>query len=179
MKLTRTQMVKAMRTNNASYDGRFYVCVTSTMIYCLPSCKAKTPLVKNVRFVESREDAVRDGFRGCKRCRAAEFPNVLPSWFDPLMQSMSERVGDRLDESELARIAGVDISTLRRYFKTRFQMTPITYHRKLRLAHARKLIAQGADYLTAAYESGYESSSGFRDAFVKEFCVPPGRCYDK
>lgn len=179
MKYTQEEMAKAMQTNDASYDGKFYVCVKSTMIYCLPSCKAKTPLVRNVVFKETREEALRSGFRGCKRCRAANFPDVQPAWFDDVLRVMRKQVDDKLDETRLTQIAGVDISTIRRYFKSQFQLTPVTYHRKLRLAHARELIAKGANYLEAAYESGYGSSSGFRDAFAKEFGVPPGRCYER
>ena len=71
-------MVQAMQQNDATFDGRFYVGVHSTGIYCLPSCKAKLPLLKNVVFYESREEAIAAGLRGCKRCRAAQFPDLLP-----------------------------------------------------------------------------------------------------
>ena len=53
----------------------------------------------------------------------------------------------------------------------------ISARRKLRLAHARELIKGGVDYLTVAYECGFESASGFRDAFEKMYGLPPGEYY--
>jgi AraC-like DNA-binding protein len=56
-------------------------------------------------------------------------------------------------------------------------MTPLAFHRKLRLAYARRLLESGYDYLGAAYECGYQSASGFREAFVRQFGRPPGSYY--
>jgi AraC family transcriptional regulator of adaptative response / DNA-3-methyladenine glycosylase II len=78
--LSRQMMIEAMRRNDASYDGRFYVGVHSTGIYCLPSCKAKLPLLKNIVFYKTREEAIAAGLRGCKRCKSEQFPDVLPDW---------------------------------------------------------------------------------------------------
>jgi AraC family transcriptional regulator of adaptative response/methylated-DNA-[protein]-cysteine methyltransferase len=81
----------------------------------------------------------------------------------------------RIRAGKLIELTGVDSSTVRRYFKSRYRTTPVVFHRKLRLARARKMIEDGADYLTAAYECGYESASGFRDAFIREYGLPPGK----
>ena len=69
--LTENQMIHAMQTNDSRYDGRFFVGVHSTGIYCLPSCKARLPKLKNVRFYPTREDALAAGLRGCKRTSAS------------------------------------------------------------------------------------------------------------
>lgn len=175
MKLTQEQMVQAMRHNDAAFDGRFYVGVHSTGIYCLPSCKAKLPLLKNVIFYASREEAIAAGLRGCKRCRAARYPDVLPDWLSRVLELMHEQPRARLTEEMLSEVAGVDISTIRRHFKEVLSTTPLAFHRRVRLQEARRLMEAGHDYLTAAYECGFESASGFRDAFVKEFGEPPGR----
>ena len=81
-RLSYDEMVRAMLTDDVRYDGKFYVCVKSTRIYCLPSCKAKQPMLKNVVFFPTRETATAAGFRGCKRCRAEFFPDVAPRWLD-------------------------------------------------------------------------------------------------
>jgi AraC family transcriptional regulator of adaptative response/methylated-DNA-[protein]-cysteine methyltransferase len=167
-------MVHAMRSNDASYDGLFWVGVHSTGIYCLPSCPAKTPLLKNVRFYETRDDAVEAGLRGCKRCKSDIYPDVMPDWMQRLVSVMKENVTLRMGEELLCEIAQVDISTVRRSFKKFLGATPSVYHRKLRLQHSRRLIESGVNYLAAAFECGFESSSGFRDAFVREFGKPPG-----
>jgi AraC family transcriptional regulator of adaptative response/methylated-DNA-[protein]-cysteine methyltransferase len=171
------EMVHAMRENDAGYDGRFYVCVTSTRIFCLPSCKAKTPKLDHVVFVSSREDAVRMGFRGCKRCRAEFYPDTKPPWLILLVDHLRRNPDAKIRELELARHAGVDISTVRRYFRTYLHTTPVAYHRKMRMMRARDLLKAGTDFVSAAYESGFESPSGFRDAFIREFGYPPGRVY--
>lgn len=173
-KITYRQMVKAMQISDTSFDGRFYTGVHSTGIYCLPSCKAKLPLLKNVTFYQTREEAIAAGLRGCKRCKSGNFPNILPDWLILMLRQLDANRTERLNEKVLEMWAGVDISTVRRYFKTHLNCTPLAFHRRVRLNHAHRLIESGENYLTAAYDSGFESSSGFRDAFLKEFGVPPG-----
>lgn len=177
--LSRDKMIRAFVTNDGSYDGKFYVGVQSTGIYCLPSCKAKLPKIENVIFYSTREEAIAAGLRGCKRCKSERFPDILPQWLHDVLTFMRNNRNVRLNETELARMTAVDISTVRRYFKNHLGMTPLSFHRKLRLNHARELIESGYDYLKAAYECGYESASGFREAFINQFGYPPGRFYAK
>jgi AraC family transcriptional regulator of adaptative response/methylated-DNA-[protein]-cysteine methyltransferase len=175
MKFTQEEMIAAMKNDDANYNGKFFVCVKTTKIYCVPSCKAKLPLMKNVVFMETREEALAAGFRGCKRCRSEFFPNTQPPWLDEVMKQVKRAKSSRLTEQDLIEVAGVDISTIRRYFKSYMNTTPLAFHRKLRLQHAHAMMKRGADYLTAAYETGFESASGFRDAFTKQYGCPPGR----
>ncbi len=174
-RLTYDKMVAAMLTDDANYDGKFYVCVKTTGIYCVPSCKAKTPMLENVLFLPTKKEAVAAGFRGCKRCRSEFFPDVHPKWWGKALNVMQRELTRKITEEELATIASVDISTIRRYFKAYMETTPMAFHRKLRLEYARTLIEQGSDYLTTAYECGFESASGFRDAFIKQYGHTPGK----
>ena len=176
--LSTQEMVRATMSRDAGYDGAFFVCVRTTMIYCLPSCKAKKPMLKNIVFIPTRAQALQMGFRGCKRCRAADFPKIAPKWLAEVIEQMKSKTSQHLSETALTDAAGVDISTIRRYFKSQFGTTPTAFHRKMRLQHARQLIERGVNYLEAAFESGFESSSGFRDAFKKEFGSTPGRNHD-
>lgn len=176
--LPEKEMVSAMTESDSSYDGKFYVGVLSTGIYCLPSCGAKIPLLKNVKFFGSREEAIVYGLRGCKRCRSEKFPDVMPEWVQIILKYMKENYKEKLNQSKLMEITGVDISTIRRYFKTYHNSNPLAFHRKLRLNYAMQLIKEGRNYLDAAYESGWESSSGFRQAFKQQFGQPPGRFYN-
>ena len=175
--LTYQKMLAATVRCDAAFDGSFFVGVTTTKIYCLPSCKAKLPLIKNIVFYSTRAEAIASGFRGCKRCRAESFPDVSPAWMANLLSFMKKENPARIDTGLLVALTGVDLSTIRRQFKSQFQSTPMAYYRKLRLARAKKMIEDGADYLTAAYECGYESASGFREAFIKEYGLPPGKYY--
>ena len=172
-------MVDAMRNNDASFNGRFIVGVHSTGIYCLPSCRARLPLLKNVTFYPHRRAARQAGLRACKRCQPDLYPDTQPEWLKALVAYMSKHPDTRLSEQALADRAGVDISTIRRSFRQQYGTTPLALHRRLRLEHARDLIQSGMDYLTAAYECGYESASGFRDAFARQFGQPPGSLHGK
>ncbi|MBD3256934.1 helix-turn-helix domain-containing protein [candidate division GN15 bacterium] len=176
-KISREEMIAAMRGNDAAYDGRFYVGVHSTGIYCLPSCRAKLPKIENVVFYASREEAIAAGLRGCKRCRSERFPDVLPEWLHQVLAYMQQHKSERLTEEKLIRLSGVDISTVRHYFREHVGMTPLAFHRRIRLQHARALLCEGWDYLSAAYECGYQSASGFRDAYTREFGTPPRRLH--
>lgn len=172
-------MIKAFTGNDSSFDGRFYVGVHSTGIYCLPSCKAKLPKIENITFYSTREEAIAAGLRGCKRCKSERFPDILPVWLHEVLAFMRDNRHVRLTEKSLAEMTPVDISTVRRYFKAHLGLTPMDFHRRLRLNLARELIESGSSYLKAAYECGYESSSGFREAFIRHFGYPPGRFYAK
>jgi len=171
--LTHEEMVGAMQNDDARYDGKFFVCVKTTGIYCLPSCKARLPFLTNVIFMPTREEAVVAGFRGCKRCRSEFFPTTRPPWLEPVLHTLKQTTGCKLDEQTLADVGGVDISTIRRYFKSYMNTTPMALHRSIRLERAHALLRRGSDCLTAAYETGFESPSGFRDAFIKRYGYPP------
>jgi AraC family transcriptional regulator of adaptative response/methylated-DNA-[protein]-cysteine methyltransferase len=178
-RLTYDRMVEAMRSNDARYNGRFYVGVHSTGIYCLPSCKAKLPKLSNVVFYGSREEAIAAGLRGCRRCRSESFPDILPDWLHRLLREMKNNPDLRLTEQDLIRVTGVDVSTVRRYFREHLKTTPLAFHRRIRLEHARHLIEAGVSYIQAGFECGYESPSGFRSAFKQAFGKTPGEYHVK
>jgi len=163
-----------MRANDSRFNGVFYVGVHSTGIYCLPSCKAKAPKLTNVVFYPSREEAIAAGLRGCRRCRSESFPDLLPDWLHRLLREMKTRPDVRLIENDLIKVTGVDVTTIRRYFREHLKTTPLAFHRRIRLEHARRLIEAGESYIQAAYACGYESPSGFRTAFKQAFGKTPG-----
>lgn len=168
-------MLNIMASNDARYDGRFYVGVLSTGIYCLPSCKAKLPKPENIRFFETREEAIASGLRGCKRCRSEKYPDRLPEWMHSLIAYITKHPKQRLTENALMKLTGVEISTIRRYFKDQHNITPLAFHRRIRLQHALSLIKTGTNYLEAGWASGWESPSGFRQAFKQQFGITPGK----
>jgi methylphosphotriester-DNA--protein-cysteine methyltransferase len=174
MTYSRKTMLRAMRTNDARYDGKFYVGVLSTGIYCLPSCKARLPKPSNVRFFTTREEAVASGLRGCRRCRSDRYPDTLPEWVKRLIIYLRENRTKRISAHDLSQAVGVDITTIRRHFKSHLGMTPLAFNRYQRLLYARQLLAEGADKFDVALACGFESLSGFRSAFIRQFGQPPG-----
>ncbi len=176
--LLRKEMVRARVRRDASYDGLFYVGVRTMKIYCLPSCKARLSLEENMVFFSTREKAITAGYRSCKRCKPDLYPDITPYWLNKVLDYMKNNVSQRINEKILVRVAGVDISTIRRNFKLYCRSTPIAYHRKLRLAYAKELIRKGANSNELPSQCGFKSNSGFRAAFSKEFGHSPGEVYN-
>ncbi|MCH8908133.1 MAG: methylphosphotriester-DNA--protein-cysteine methyltransferase family protein [Candidatus Heimdallarchaeota archaeon] len=163
------EMYRIYSSNNEAFNGLFFMCVKTTKIYCSSSCKAKLPYRKNVEFVFEKGHAIIKGYRGCKRCRSEFYPNTEPDWFKPVKTYLIENMFTKIREEELEKIGNVNISTIRRYFKHYLLETPSSYHRKKQLKHAYRRINKGEDYRNILFEYGYESVSGFRTAFHKEF----------
>lgn len=162
------------KNNDSNYDGSFFLGVLSTKIYCLPSCKAKMPLRKNIRMYKKKEEAVSDGLRGCKRCRSEFFPFTQPPWLQLILDHIQENKDRKVEDEELESLAEANISTIRRYFKRYKKSTLGDHQRKIRLNYAMILIKQGISILDIPYMTGFSSLSGFRSAFQKEFRVTPG-----
>lgn len=82
LELTEDEMYRAVERRDTRYDGRFYFCSRTCMIYCLPSCRARTPLRKNIVFFETRDEARAAGCRPCARCRPDGFvSDTAGKWF--------------------------------------------------------------------------------------------------
>jgi AraC family transcriptional regulator, regulatory protein of adaptative response / methylated-DNA-[protein]-cysteine methyltransferase len=166
------EMERAYLESNAAYNGIFFLGVRTTAIFCRPTCPARKPLPKNVEFFSTPQEALFAGYRPCKRCKPLELDDQ-PSWAADLLAEVDKRPNERITESELRR-RGVDPATVRRYFARRFGMTFQAYSRGRRLTGAFQEIRNGKRLDDAAIDSGYESTSGFRDAFAKTFGSTPG-----
>jgi AraC family transcriptional regulator of adaptative response/methylated-DNA-[protein]-cysteine methyltransferase len=173
-KLTQREMAAARRRRDATYDGVFWVCVTSTGIFCKPSCRARTPHERNVRYALSVRDALARGYRPCKRCRPTETTGSHPDWVRAVLQLAQTQRDRRMCDQDL-RSAGFDPVRVRRYFRAAFGMTFHAYHRAVRLGAALDDLKSGADPLAAGLNRGYASDSGFRSAFGRKFSATPGR----
>ncbi|MFW9779748.1 MAG: Ada metal-binding domain-containing protein [Candidatus Heimdallarchaeota archaeon] len=171
--MTFEDMIHIAKACDNSYDGKFWVAVKTTKIYCLPSCKAKSPLPENVTFYATREEAIENDFRGCKRCKSEYFPDVAPKWLDTILSFMKTNQTRKITEGELESLTHTDISTIRRYFKTTHSISPMAYHRKIRLSHAKKMLQNGISIQEVSDHVGFSSINGFIYAFSKEFGYSP------
>jgi AraC family transcriptional regulator of adaptative response/methylated-DNA-[protein]-cysteine methyltransferase len=114
------------------------------------------------------------GYRPCKRCQPLEPNGATPEWLQPLLSALSDDPTQRWRDADL-RAMRLDPDRVRRWFQTNYGMTFHAFQRSRRLGLALGHIAKGGDLSEAAYGHGYESLSGFRDAFAKLFDAPPGR----
>jgi AraC family transcriptional regulator of adaptative response/methylated-DNA-[protein]-cysteine methyltransferase len=173
-RLTPAEMYQALLDRDPSYDGIVFIAVKTTGIFCRPTCPARKPKRENVMFFPSADEALRRGFRPCKRCRPTETSGTAPAWAGRLLEEIERDPRSRLsDDDLLAR--KIDPSHARRYFKERFGLTFHAYHRARRMGLALSDIRSGRDLLDVGLNSGYESPSGFRAAFSRHFGEPPGR----
>lgn len=168
------RMYRALVARDAASDGAFFVGVRTTGIFCRPTCPAKKPRIENVEFFSTAREALCAGYRPCLRCSPMDAHRRPPEWVARLLEAVEESAGDRLDEAALRR-RSIDPGRARRYFKSHYGMTFAAYQRARRMGEALKAVREGADPGSVARRHGFESESGFRDAFLRVFGVPPGR----
>ena len=167
--LTYDEMFQAYKSKDARYNGSFFVAIKSTKIFCIPTCKAKFPLEKNIDFFGSIVDAKIAGYRGCKRCRAEFYPNNQPEWLNTVLNYLTSHPNQKLSEHDVITTGKVDITTVRRYFRDYFGTSVMSYHRKLRLNYAKDRINGGCDIKEIAETTGFKTVKGFIVAYKKEF----------
>lgn len=165
-------MERAYLTRDAAYYGIFILGVRSTRVFCRPTCPARKPHPRNVEYFATPEDALKAGYRPCKRCRPMERDDQ-PAWAAQLIAEVEHEPEKRITENAL-RLRGIDPATVRRYFLRRYGITFQAYSRARRLSRALHHMREGSDVNRAVFESGYESHSGFRDAFARMFGGSPG-----
>jgi AraC family transcriptional regulator of adaptative response/methylated-DNA-[protein]-cysteine methyltransferase len=170
----RDEMERAFLASDASYDGIFFTAVRTTGIFCRPSCRARKPLPSNVEFFGTVREALGAGYRPCLRCHPADPSGTTPAWVKPLLRRIDDHPDRRVQDADL-RDMGVDPARARRYFLEHFGMTFQAYCRSRRLAGAARQLQNGASLDDVALGGGWESFSGFREAFARKFGTSPGR----
>ncbi|MBI3417503.1 MAG: bifunctional transcriptional activator/DNA repair protein Ada [Verrucomicrobia bacterium] len=170
-------MQRAFFASDASYDGIFWTGVRTTGIFCRPSCPAKKPRPENVEFFCSVGDAMFAGYRACKRCLPLETDGRPPDWVAALLAHV-ESAGDERITADTLRELGIEPTRARRWFLQHYSMTFAAYCRARRLQRAFTQLREGVSLDDVALGHGYESHSGFRDAFGKTFGAAPGGSRD-
>jgi AraC family transcriptional regulator, regulatory protein of adaptative response / methylated-DNA-[protein]-cysteine methyltransferase len=173
MGMDRNEMITAFMDRDATYDGLFYAGITTTGIFCRPSCPARKALPKNVEFYAGAKEALFAGFRPCGRCRPLETGESVPDWAKKLMREIEDDPSRRIKDADL-RAAGLNPTAVRRYFLKRYEMTFQAYCRSRRLGAAFSAIRSGKNLDDAILGFGWDSHSGFREAFSKAAGMPPG-----
>src|ERR1700682_4646196 len=149
---------RATLERDARADGTFVLAVRSTHIYCRPSCPARRPLRKNVVFFHTREEAEKQGFRPCLRCR----PNEIAASAGLVARAaeyLSRSSEDGVRLFELAGQLNSNAATLRRAFRQVTGLAPRELAEALRVKRFKTLLRAGKKITDALYETGYGSSS--------------------
>lgn len=170
----RQEYYQALINKNSAYEGIFYVGVKTTGIFCRPTCPAKKPKFENCEFFTTAKEALLASFRPCERCKPLSHPNQVSDIVRTLVKAIEDNPEKRWKEQDFRELS-IDVSTARRQFKKRFGMTFVEYARARRMGVAMKQIRAGNAVIEAQLSAGYESSSGFRDAFSKIMGDAPTR----
>ncbi|MGZ5582106.1 MAG: bifunctional transcriptional activator/DNA repair enzyme AdaA, partial [Usitatibacter sp.] len=179
MLLDDDQCYRALRAHDSRFDGRFFVGVATTRIYCRPVCTARTPNRDHCRFFPSAAAAEARGFRPCLRCR----PELAPGYASVdanrrLAQSAAGMIEDgRLTDARLPDIAqalGVTDRHLRRVFQEEFGVAPVEYAQTQRLLLAKRLLTDtDLAILEVAMASGFASLRRFNALFRARYRMTP------
>ena len=167
------EMYAALLRRDSEYDGVFFVGVRSTGVFCRPVCPARKPLRRNVCFFAVARDALAAGYRACKRCRPLDVSGEMPDWLRELITHVEQDPSHKWTDEEI-RAYGVEPRKVRRWFLSNHDMTFHSFMRCRRLSTALARLSVGDDPMAVAMNAGYESVSGFRDAFQKWLGQTPG-----
>jgi AraC family transcriptional regulator of adaptative response / DNA-3-methyladenine glycosylase II len=179
MLLDRKQCYSAVSSRDPRFDGRFFIGVRTTGIYCRPVCPARTPLIENVRFFACAAAAEEAGFRPCRRCRPETAPGT-PAWngtsatIARALRLIGEGVMDERGVDSLAERLGIGGRHLRRLFSERLGASPIAIARTRRTHFAYRLIIETDMPISQiAFASGFGSLRRFNAAIREAFAASP------
>jgi len=155
------QCWEAVQTRDRGYDGKFYYGVITTGVFCRPSCPARLPLRKNVRFYETPAEAAHDGLRPCLRCRPLSAVGADPdaARMSDICRYIEAHATETLTLAGLAARAGLSPFHFQRSFKAAVGATPKQYQEISRVERLKDELRGGGDVTEAVYEAGFGSSS--------------------
>ncbi|WP_169544616.1 bifunctional transcriptional activator/DNA repair enzyme AdaA [Sneathiella aquimaris] len=155
----------AVSDRDKRYDGVFVYAVKTTGIYCRPSCPSRQAKPENMLFFDLPDDAEKNGFRACKRCRP-DFANTKDPLFSMIRQvstiirkGLEENPDDKVSLAHLSAETGYNEDYLARSFKQVMGVSPFEYYDMLRNGKLRENLKRGENVSSAAYGAGFGSSS--------------------
>jgi AraC family transcriptional regulator, regulatory protein of adaptative response / DNA-3-methyladenine glycosylase II len=169
MRLNPAQLYERVLAGDAAYNGRFFFGVTTTGIYCLPSCSARKPKRENTRFFPTAEAARAAGLRACKKCHPDDFARGA----DPVLESIEQLVAEIRarpaafrDVRAIVQRSGFGPTRLFELFRQHYHATPADVLLRARLASAKHaLLASASSLAEVALAAGFESLSVFHEHF--------------
>jgi AraC family transcriptional regulator of adaptative response / DNA-3-methyladenine glycosylase II len=169
----------ALKAKDARFDGRFFVGVSSTGIYCRPVCRAKRPKIENCTFYPTAAEAEQAGYRPCLLCRpelapGASITDAISNLAYRAMRMLEKNCGNGQSLDELAGRLGYTARHLRRAFTAEYNVSPIQYLQTCRLLLAKNLLTDtDLPVLEAAMAAGFGSVRRFNDIFKKQYKLSP------
>ncbi|KHT50301.1 DNA-3-methyladenine glycosylase 2 family protein [Vibrio sinaloensis] len=179
--LSTLECQRARMARDARFDGRFYVAVKSTGIFCRPICPANLPKEENVEYFIDKAQALQAGYRPCLRCKPDSAPS---SWAWKGVETTLYRALQLIEQGELqshsltqlATRLGISDRYLRQLFQTHLGMAPKQYAQYQQLMFAKHLLHSSSMSVTdIAFASGFNSVRRFNDAFKQILKLTPSQ----
>ena len=167
-------MYSALVNKDSNFEGIFMAGIKTTGIFCRPTCTARKPKPENVEFFGTAHEALVSGYRPCKVCNPLSYKGTAPDWLNPLLAEINENPLVRIQSSDL-RSRGLEPNRVNYWFKKHHGITFQAYLRALRIGQAFGRIKYGEGVTETAFESGYNSLSGFTDSFKKTAGFSPAK----
>jgi len=167
---------EAVVARDSGHDGKFFFAVSSTGVYCRPSCAARRPRRENVRFFPSPEAAERAGYRACLRCRPrALATNGEPNTVKSICRYIEQHLDEPLTLGRLAKEFHQSPFGLQKRFKAVLGITPREYADSCRLKTLKRNLQAGDSVTRAMYDAGYGSSSRLYERTASQLGMTPDK----
>lgn len=169
----------AFSAHDTRFDGRMFVGVASTGIYCRPICRVKMPKIENCSFYSSAAAAEAAGFRPCLKCRPELAPGSSPADASRRLARKAALMieEDALSDSSISKLAdslGITDRHLRRIFSSEFGVSPVQYLQTRRLLLTKNLLTDTKLPITdVAFTAGFGSLRRFNDLFKESYKLTP------
>ncbi|MCR4459428.1 bifunctional transcriptional activator/DNA repair enzyme AdaA [Pseudescherichia sp. L3] len=151
---------QALLARSVEYTGVFFVGVKTTGVFCISVCRARKPKRENVEFYQDFKSALSAGFRPCKICRPTQNAFAAPDFIEQALQLVRETPKERISDAEL-RQHNISPERVRRWFLQNHGMTFQAFQRMQRVNVALQELKAGRSTTDVAFDSGYDSLSGF------------------
>lgn len=167
---------RAVMDRDAAQDGKFVFAVSSTGIYCRPSCPSKRPLRENVTFFRKPDEAEKAGYRACLRCRPkAGAGNPQTEMVKAVCRYIEQHLDEPVTLAKLGREFRQSPFHLQRTFKSVLGISPRAYADSCRLNQLKSNLRAGHSVTRAMYDAGYSSSSRLYERTASQLGMTPDK----
>lgn len=171
-------MYQALVRRDSQYDGIFYAAITTTGIFCRPTCRARKPKPEHVLYYQTPTEALSAGFRPCKVCQPLTANQSAPAYIQTILKDLEQAQTWRYPDG-LLRKNGFSPYQVKHWFVKNYGMTFQAYLRSRRIGAAFFDLQSGHSVTHTAYNYAYESLSGFQDQFKKLTGMSPSHSNHK
>lgn len=168
----------ALLNREQSFVGIFFVGVKTTAVFCIATCRARKPKLENVEFYTSFKEALDNGYRPCKICKPTQNANQAPEQVEIAMDLVKNHPKEKITDFRL-RQNNVSPEIVRRWFKKNYGMTFHAYQRMYRINSAFQELKKSKKVTATAFDTGYESLSGFGYTYKKVLGQSPQKSLEE